>query len=139
MGRVRGRGWWPGRGCRRRRGTRGRRGGGAGGGADRIHRDSRGDRRQENRSHQGSARGDRAWLEGGKGSRRSRAQARQGRRDQGGSRKDQGGARKSGRQGGVQVIAALPLRRFDVWQGGGLGEDWGRRGRAETVSALLTE
>src|SRR3984893_17698952 len=112
-----------GSGCRRRRGTRGRRGGGAGGGADRIYRDPRGDRRQENRSLQGSARGDWAWLEGGKGSRRSRAQARQGRRDQGRSRKDQGGARKSGRQGGVQVIAALPLRQVDVWQGGGLGEN----------------
>src|SRR5208283_2904125 len=83
-----------------------RRSGCASGGANRVHGNPCGDRRQENRSHQGSACRNWPWPQGGEGSGRSRAQARQGGREQGRGRENQGCARKSGCQGGVEVIVA---------------------------------
>src|SRR5690606_26274855 len=80
-------------------GGRGRSGGGGrrrsgGRGADRVHRGAGCRGRQEDRSDQGSPGAYRTWPQGSQGSRRRRAQDREGKREQGRGREDQGAARK---------------------------------------------
>src|SRR3954464_10389334 len=73
---------------------------------DRVHGRSCRRRRQEDRGHQGSPRHHRPGPEGSKGPRRGRAEACQGRREQGRSREAQGPAREGWREGRAQVSSA---------------------------------